>query len=255
MPQGGTSPAWPTDVAVPRRTVERRASVPIAESWVLPKAEVERWFDQAEVGEVLLYGGGPRLLQGETSALVRDKALAGLAHPTQPRLEDKVGYAFKVRKLADAAPATEAEAAETDGITERIFAEIAAAAEAGRRCPSDLELAKRLELPTRAVAAGRVARLAVPRPSCGRRSGACGGPARSRWMRCGCRPRWPSRRRAKARWTPGATRPRPCRRAGRIAMKIAICVMLALIALAVAGALLWRWIASLAELVPDPGDP
>ena len=38
-------------------------------------------------------------------------------------------------------------------------------------------------------------------------------------------------------------------------MTIAICVLLGLTALAVAGALLWRWISGMAEMIPDPDNP
>jgi hypothetical protein len=38
-------------------------------------------------------------------------------------------------------------------------------------------------------------------------------------------------------------------------MTIAICVLLAIIALAVMAALLWRWIVGMAELIPDWDDP
>jgi hypothetical protein len=156
--RAGGQQAWPQDVAVPRRAVPQRAAVPVARAWVLPLAEAQGWFKSAAIGEVLLYAGGPRLIQGETSHYFRDLALAGLAHPIQLRLTDRIGYEYEVRKLGDERPPA-APPAEMDAALEAIFAAIERAAEDGARCPSDAELARAAGLATRAAAQGRVVQL------------------------------------------------------------------------------------------------
>jgi hypothetical protein len=153
---GQQQPGWPAEVAVQPR---RRVATPVCETFVQPLAEVRRWFDRAAIGETMVYARGRTLLQGETSFFIRDKALAGLAHPWQVPLTDCIGFAFKVKKLADEAPASEAAAARPDPFIETIFASIARAAAEGRRCPSDAELAREAGLPTRAQAAWRVTKL------------------------------------------------------------------------------------------------
>lgn len=156
--RGSSSQPWPQDVAVARREVPMRPAVPVCESWVLPLAEVAGWFAAAAPGDTLRYACGPFLVQGQTSAFVRDKGLDGLAHPTQTRRDDCVGFDFKVRKLADAvAPAKPP--AEPDAALEAIFAIVERAAERERPCPSDTELARAAGLATRAQAAWRMTQL------------------------------------------------------------------------------------------------
>jgi hypothetical protein len=175
---GSSSPAWPQDVAVPRRQTPKRAAVPVCEAWVMPLAEVAGWFAAADVGHVLVYARGPFLVQGATSAFVRDKALAGLAHPTQEPIRECVGNLYKVKKLGEAkppaAPDPDCLFGAPDAAIETIFDLLERAAEQGRPCPSDAELARAAGLATRAQAqwrvtqlrkAGRIASAPVAQPS------------------------------------------------------------------------------------------
>lgn len=149
-----SSPSFP--VEVPLRAVARREAVTVCPTWVLPLAEARAWFAAARPDEVLLYAGGPRLVQGETSRWVGELAGRGLAEPSQSRSAHCYGFDFRIRKVGDPkAPPRPLD----DPATRAVLAALKRAARRGERCPSDRALARAAGLPTARSAGWRVTAL------------------------------------------------------------------------------------------------
>lgn len=129
-----------------------------AAAWVLPVAEVKAAFEALKPGGRLVYGRGPQLIRGETSVYVRGLYEKGLADLAQPRSE--AGFDFIVQRRSPI-PARRSKriGCDHDQATRTILAALMRAAERGRVCPSDMELARIAGLATKAQAQGRVAKL------------------------------------------------------------------------------------------------
>jgi hypothetical protein len=133
----------------------------VAGSWVRPRGDVERWMRTAKAGEKLLYAHGPDPARGETFSYVAALYRSGLVELVQPRSADRRGFDFIVQKRRAEAPGAAAGAAEeADPATDRILRALKRAANFGRKCPTDLELARIAGLSTRNQASWRVRELA-----------------------------------------------------------------------------------------------
>jgi hypothetical protein len=126
--------------------------------WILPVVQVAAWFNRASAGERLIYAHGPTLVQGETSAYVRDLALAGKADPVQPR-SPLGGFDYVIQKRSSPIEPPRGRREPQDEATETIYRAFASAAQQRARAPSNTELARRAGLATREQAAWRVKQL------------------------------------------------------------------------------------------------
>jgi hypothetical protein len=125
--------------------------------WILPVATIAAWFERARPGDRLIYAHGRTLTHGETSAFVRDLALAGKADPVQPRSPG--GYDFVIQKRSSPVEQPRERRDARDEATETIYRAFVQAAEARQRAQSNTELAKAAGLATREQAAWRVKQL------------------------------------------------------------------------------------------------
>lgn len=140
--------------------MQSSGGAPRVSQWVLPVAEVRRWFDQAGAGALLVYAKGEWLLQSETARYVRELALAGLAHPLQPRAPEG-GFHYTIKKLAaqPAAAARSARLDEGDESLDIILRTFRREANMGLRASTNSQLALKAGLATAAQAAWRVRNL------------------------------------------------------------------------------------------------
>lgn len=140
----------------------RAGQAPRVSQWVLPVAEVEKWFERAQTGASLVYAKGEWLMQGATADFVRDLALAGVAHPLQPRAPEG-GFHYTIKKLGEA-PEAEGAACRPrigsdDEALQTILRTFRRQANLGLRASTNPQLAKLAGLATTAQAAWRVTRL------------------------------------------------------------------------------------------------
>jgi hypothetical protein len=115
-----------------------------AGDWVLPWPEVARWLAAAQPRECLVYGRGQRLVRGETSTRLLEASLAGEVKLFQPRSREVAGFDYMAVKQEPKAapPATP----QSDPQLLEVLNALKGAAQHGRRCPSDAELARAVGL-------------------------------------------------------------------------------------------------------------
>lgn len=118
----------------------RRAAV---ESWTVTEADIDAWLKTAQVGDLFVYCHGPQLVQGAAAARVRALAAAGEVIPHNKRADDG-GLDFfvrrnRVRVVTHRAPVC-------DPCMLAVLVVLQEAAQDGRRCPSDADLAQAVDL-------------------------------------------------------------------------------------------------------------
>jgi len=128
---------------------------------VAPVESIDAFVRAARPGDRLVYCEAPELIRCETSRRAAELAQAGLVRTHQVRRQGG-GFTFLIVRTGYKLPRelTPAEAALADPFTAAVFAELQQAARAGRRCPSDAELARRSGLASRDQAQWRVRKLA-----------------------------------------------------------------------------------------------
>jgi hypothetical protein len=133
--------------------------------FVLPIAQLKEWLAQAQVGQSLLYCHAPGPIYGETWSYVGELARAGRVHPSHPKSTTCEGFrAFQIRVLAleakeEPKPSHRRAEADDDEAQTKIRQLLRRAANFGRRCPSNPDLAKAAGLSTPAQAAWRISKL------------------------------------------------------------------------------------------------
>jgi hypothetical protein len=143
--RGGISsaPAFgfgPSGHSAPIAAAARRTAV---ESWTVTEGDIDAWLKTARIGETFVYCHGPQLVQGAAAARVRALADAGEVIPHNKRAGDG-GLDFfvrrnRVRVVTQRAPVC-------DPQMMAVLLVIQDAAQDGRQCPTDVDIAADTDL-------------------------------------------------------------------------------------------------------------
>jgi len=155
---GGAASAFGFGVAAPGYRSGRRAAV---ESWTATSDDIDAWLKIARVGDTFVYCYGPELIRGAAFKRVSDLARAGEIIPHNRRRGDD-GFDFFIRRsrvrVVTQRPAPPA----CDPDMLAVLLILQDAAQHGRRCPFDTDIAAALDLTADQVK-WRVAKLADAR--------------------------------------------------------------------------------------------
>ncbi|MGZ8353701.1 MAG: hypothetical protein ACXWUJ_11445 [Allosphingosinicella sp.] len=134
-------------------------ALPLCDTWVANVSEMDAWVERAKPGDRFVYCIGPDIVRGLAAARAAELYREGLVELYQPAAETCRGRKFLMERRSTPTKAEQVDGqarAAVDPHAIAIYGALKAAADRGRRCPSNLALAREAGLPTAQAAAWRV---------------------------------------------------------------------------------------------------